>query len=124
MLQELPALSQVRKLAIAELRWSPGLLSFRATHPELVRAALVQLLSGPAYHVQLEIDPRTFEGSEIAAKQLAELTENADAVLVYHVEPAAGHTADVSLVLYQRGATEATQIARTIDLPGLIGLNS
>ncbi len=124
MLQELPALAQIHKLAIAELRWSAGVLSFRATHPELVRAGLVQLLAGPAYHLQLEIDPREYEGSEIAAKQLAALTENADAVLVYRVEPATGHSADVSLVLYQRGAAEATQIARTLDLPGLVGMNT
>src|SRR5439155_7890814 len=41
----------------------------------------------------------------------------------YRAEPAGGKSADVTLVLYQRGGTQATQVGRNVTIPNLVAFN-
>ncbi|HLL23177.1 MAG TPA: hypothetical protein VK427_13655, partial [Kofleriaceae bacterium] len=110
------------KLVIAELAAQPSLFAVRITHPELVRDALVKLLSAPPYDMQVLAEPRVLEGKTVELGELTRLTGELDGALIYRVE-AAGGDAKITLVHFARGATQATQVSREVDMAGVVTFN-
>ena len=111
------------KLVLAELGWSPSVLSFRQTHPEIVRQALVKLLSGPPYEMQVLVESRVFDGDTIPLDELVKLTGELDGALVYRVEPD-GSNARITLLHFQSGATQATQVSRVVAMSEVVTFNT
>jgi len=111
------------KLVLAELGWSPSAFSFRQTHPEIVRQALVKLLSAPPYEMQVLVEPRTFDGDTIPLDELVKLTGELDGALVYRVQPDGGN-ARITLLHFKSGTTQATQVSRIVAMPEVVTFNT
>ncbi|MDQ3364865.1 MAG: protein kinase, partial [Myxococcota bacterium] len=111
-----------RKLVVAELAWSPGALSMRTVNHEVLRAALVQALGRPPYEIQVVLLPSALEGATVPLDKLTALASGGDGALVYRVE-SAGSDARITLLLYEVGAKQATQVTRVVTMPGLVTFN-
>ncbi|MBA3820294.1 MAG: serine/threonine protein kinase, partial [Deltaproteobacteria bacterium] len=111
-----------RKLVVAELAWSPGALSMRSINPEVLRAALMQALGTPPYELQVVLLPTPLEGETVPLDKLAALASGGDGALIYRVE-SAGSDARITLLLYETGAKQATQVTRVVTMPGLVTFN-
>jgi len=111
-----------KKIVLAELRWSSSTFGFRETNPTRLRNALAQLLTAPPYEMQVVMASKAFDGEAVPLEELIALGTDADAVLIYRLEPAGGR-GEVTLLLHHARTSEAAQVSRVIDLDGLVAFN-
>jgi predicted Ser/Thr protein kinase len=111
------------KIVLAELAWSPSLFSFRSTHPDIVRDALVKLLSSAPYEMQVIVESKEFTGDAVPLQDLVDVTGELDGTLVYRVE-AVGSTARITLLHFMKGTTQATQVARDVKMADVVRFNT
>jgi tRNA A-37 threonylcarbamoyl transferase component Bud32 len=125
LLSRLDGLTELRKrtLVIARVRWEPPWTSFQVTQPELVEATLVKALSAPPYKLKLARSPAALPTGTPKAERLAELTGDADGLLLYGVVPT-DRGAEVQLSFYARDATELSHVSGIVKAPGLVAFNS
>ena len=119
-LQELPT----RNLALAEIEYEQSLLSFRKTDPEKLRRTLIKVLSAPPYRLNVIVVGQKLPDVAVKPTALAKLTTDAEGVLVFRLIPNDREGAHISLLFYQRNATEAAQVAQVIKAPDLIVFDS
>jgi tRNA A-37 threonylcarbamoyl transferase component Bud32/tetratricopeptide (TPR) repeat protein len=121
LLEALPELPKLRRLTLVEAkRDENGWFTLRSVDRGLLGNALAKRLAAPPYKLKVTLAGETLDMDHITPEALAQLASVSDAVLVYTADKAAGTDADVSLMLYVRGATTVSSITNTVAMRGLV----